>query len=131
MLLHTSPSRRGRTQSNARPGRALVELLVSTLLLSVGATASLSLLHVTSITADRVAQLADARAVTRDLAESTAANACAASSGTVAAPRLITSWSASTSASVHRLSVDVSLLAHPLAASGPRSLSAVAAGWCR
>ncbi len=113
-----------------RVGRALVELLVSTLLLAVASSAALSLLHVTSAATARITQLGVARDITRELAEHAAANACANRAGTSQRERVRAVWNEQVAAGARTLQVDLELFAHPMSAGAPRSLSAVVAGWC-
>ena len=125
--LTTPAGLRGRSP---RCGRALVELIVATLLLSVASSAALSLLHVTSAAGDRVTQHLAARGVLRDVAETSVLQPCGIAAGSLAAQRVTATWSPATGAPAASLQLNVTLLAHPMSATAPRSLHAVLAGWC-
>lgn len=113
-----------------RPGRALVELIVATLLLAVASSAALSLLRVTGAVGERVTQHLAARTVLRDVAEAAVLQPCAIAAGSRTSQRIIASWSATAAPPAAALQLNVTLLAHPMAATAPRSLHAVLAGWC-
>ncbi len=125
----TSPCHASRSRT-LRNGRALVELIVATLLLAVASSAALSLLNVTSAVGDRVAQHHAARAVLRDIAETGVSQPCALAAGSRSGARFTASWSPIGAAPAVSVQLHVTLLAHPTAASAPRSLHAVLAGWC-
>ncbi len=114
-----------------RAGRALIELIVSALLLSVAATATLSLLQLTVSTSVRIADLNSARDLARDLAEATAANPCAAAAGVATQPRLAAQWSPATAWHVTNVSLTINFAPRNGADAPPQPLDAVLAGWCR
>ncbi len=116
--------------AKVRSGRALVELLVSTLLLSVAAAATLSLLQLTLAASTRISDLTQARDLARDLAEQTVVTPCAAAAGAVTRARINAHWSPSTVQQSVNLSLSISFLPHAVGIAPPRSLNAVLAGWC-
>jgi Tfp pilus assembly protein PilV len=116
--------------TSARRGRALVELLVAALLLSIGASAALSLLQLSVTSADRVVQLAIARDVARDLAERTATSPCAAGSGADSRGRTDGTWIATARGPTTVLDLEIRSTPGPAAQTTPAALHAVVAGWC-
>lgn len=115
---------------HARAGRALIELIVSALLLSVAATATLSLLQLTVSASVRISDLTAARDLARDLAEETVANPCTAAAGAASRSRIAANWTPSTVQQSVNLSLTVNFAPRPGAVSAPRTLDAVLAGWC-
>ncbi len=114
----------------ARTGRALVELLVASLILCVATSASLRLMQATATFADRVVRTSVARDLTRDAAENVQANACAASSGQEARRRTLADWQRTDQGAVVTLNVIVTLVPHPFELQAPSALHAMVAGWC-
>ena len=113
-----------------RAGRAIVELLVALLLLSVGVSACLSLAHASAAAAARVVQLAAARDLARELGERAQADACAAVSGSMSHARVLGQWRVVAAPPQRLLELDVSLPATWPSRSSPAPLRTRLAGWC-
>lgn len=116
--------------SRARKGRALVELLVASLILCVATSASLRLLQATATFADRVVRTSVARDLTRDAAEKVQANPCTASNGQETRRRTLADWQRADQGAVVTLNVVVTLVPHPFELQAPRTMHAIVAGWC-
>ncbi len=113
-----------------RTGRALVELLVASLLLAVGTAACLSLLRATTAFADRVIQLSAARDLTRDLAETVQADPCAADAGSETRSRTFATWHASRAGAGVTVDLVIAFPPHPFAGGVVPTFGALVAGWC-
>lgn len=114
----------------ARRGRALVELLVSSLLLSIGIAACLSLLRATSVFSDRVVHTGIARDIARDVSEQLQGAPCSAANGTDTRARTHATWTAGVVGPLSSVEVEVLFSPHPFGAETMRPVSARAAGWC-
>ncbi len=115
----------------ARAGRALVELVVSSLLLSMAVAACLSLLRATTVFSDRVVRTGVARDMARDVGEQLQGAPCSANAGTQIRTRTEGSWTASLSGALATAELQVTFSPHPFGHDTVRSVSARAAGWCR
>ncbi len=117
--------------ARSRPGRALVELMVSSLLLSMAAAACLSLLRATTTFSDRVVRTGIARDITRDVSEQLQGTPCAMSAGTQSRARTEASWTATRTGALASVELQVMFPPHPFGNDSVRSVSARAAGWCQ
>ncbi len=121
-----------------RHGRALVELLVAALLLSVGTFACLALIQTTLRGADLAVQLTAARDAARDRTQTVHANPCLATAGSSQRERTTATWAPVTSGALRQHAVTLTLAPTPLQLGSthgappapPRSLSATLSGWC-
>ncbi len=121
----------------ARHGRALVELIVAALLLSIASTACLAMLQTAVASADAAVQINAARDVSRTVGESLHANACAATAGATTRERTTATWSRSANGPLVQQAVTLTRRPELLGARGvrsgrstPPSLSTIIAGWC-
>ncbi len=114
---------------SARPGRALVELLVASLVLTVAAAGCLSLFQATATFSDRVVQFAAARDLTRDLAEQVQAVPCTVTAGAETRSRLTGAWTVAAAGQAVVVDLAVTLPAVPASGSS-RALHTLVAGWC-
>ena len=116
--------------ARARHGRALVELLVSSLLLSMAVAACLSLLRATSTFSDRVVRTGIARDITRDVSEQVQGLPCAMYAGTETRGRTEAAWTAGRTGALASVELHVTFPPLPFGNETVRSVSARAAGWC-
>ncbi len=123
-------SPRNQSAVRARHGRALVELMVSSLLLSLGVAACLSLLRATTIFSDRVVRTGIARDMARDVSERLQGMPCTMTAGTESRVRTEASWTVAVTGTLAAVELQVLFPPHPFGADTIRSVSARAAGWC-
>jgi Tfp pilus assembly protein PilV len=114
-----------------RAGRLLVEVLLSMVLLAIGASACVTLVRANLMLTDRVAFLAVSRATTRLVAEQLQISPCAASAGAYSSGRSTIDWTPSVSGPLVAVQLSAHGAPHPGGLSAPRTLAAELAGWCR
>lgn len=117
-------------RSSTRRGRALVELLVSTLLLTAGTSVVLALMQGSMTAADQLSQLHLARSLARDQAEALVLDACASVDGRASRGRTEGRWRTTTTGSLVVQELELRRPRSPGATQRPRPLEARAAGWC-
>lgn len=134
MPLPSAPDSRRAPRSKRVPpvrrGHALLELLVAALLLTVGASATLSLLHATLSAAALSVQLSAARDVAREQSETLVRAPCAASSGSSTREGLTGDWTTVNVGPSVEQSVSLSPTPSPLSAGAPPALTTTLRGWC-
>jgi hypothetical protein len=105
-------------------------VLLAMVLLTIGATASMSLVRANVALTERVTFLAASRAVTRVVAEELQVSPCAAVAGAFRIGSTDIVWTPSSAAPAVTFDLVAQGAPHPSGLAAPRALAAQFAGWC-